>query len=532
MGRTKRFQGAEHTGAKPKESLGVLGLLAVIYTASISGSYGLEAAVSAGGPFLTILSLFVIPLFWGLPTALSVAELSCAVPSNAGPTMWVNVAFNTVLTGAVTYVTLFLNFVDNSLYPTVFGDYCKTVFALDRVETRVLKVAFIWVTAFVNLVGVEFVGRVSVFIMVATMAPFALMLMLQLPEGFDWERISEVPKDVNWVLFLPVVCWNFSGFDSAGNITEEVRNPKRVVPKALLLLVVAGVATYVPPVIVGASVPALRGLPWSAWDNGFWVKVGHALGGWWLAHFVLIGSSISTFGMMTAMLATTSRSLAGAGQIGFFPAPISHWLAHYHHQLKTPVNAILVNSAVTTFLCVTSEFEELVEADQILYGLRLAAIMAAFLKLRYAHPELHRPFAVPCGVLGAVVCGGVPLVFSLGLVAFSMYSSAGAAWMGCVIIGGSLAASWLMFRVIRKDDVFHGAIVEFDEESSMSMSVSKEHVGGADDDFAYQQARLERLGLLQHVPTSSSSSSGGDDDAPDGAVDGYGAADPVAPTTA
>ena len=108
MGRVKRFQGAVHHGAKPKEALGVLGLLAVTYTASISGSYGLEAAVAAGGPFLTVLSLLTIPVFWGLPTALSIAELSCAIPSNAGPTMWVNVAFSTVVTGAVTYVTLFL----------------------------------------------------------------------------------------------------------------------------------------------------------------------------------------------------------------------------------------------------------------------------------------------------------------------------------------------------------------------------------------------------------------------------------------
>jgi amino acid transporter len=462
-----QFHGVEHAGAKPQEALGVIGLLAVLYSASISGSYGLEAAVSAGGPLLTVLSLLIIPVFWGLPTALCVAELSCAIPSNAGPTMWVNVAFSTVFTGAVTYVTLFLNFVDNSLYPTVFADYCRTVFHLDVFDTQMLKVVFIWTSALVNIKGVEFVGGVSVFIMVATMAPFALMFLLQLPHGFDWERIAEVPKDINWALFLPVVCWNFSGFDTAGNVTEEVKNPAKVVPKALGLLVLAGVATYVPPVLVGASVPALRGIQWADWDDGFWVKVGHALGGSTLAHVVLIGSSISTFGMMTAMLATTSRSLAGTGQIGFVPEPISWWMARYHTKLRTPVNSIIVNCLVTTGLCLTADFAQLVEADQILYALRLSAIMAAFLKLRWSYPKLTRPFAVPGGTIGAVLCGSVPLIFSLGLVVISMLSSPVTATVGLAILVGAWLGSYLMFGVFRQGIAFSGKIVinsSFDSE--------------------------------------------------------------------
>jgi amino acid transporter len=466
-----KFHGVKHSGAAPQEALGVLGLLAVCYTASISGSYGLEAAVSAGGPLLTILSLLIIPVFWGVPTALSIAELSCAIPSNAGPTMWVNVAFSTIVTGAVTYITLFLNFVDNSLYPTVFADYCRTVFHLDGFETKSLKVIFIWCAALVNMVGVEFVGGVSVFIMVATMAPFALMLLIQLPHGFDWERITEVPETVNWALFLPVVCWNFSGFDSAGNVTEEVRDKPRVIPRALGLLVIAGVATYIPPVLVGASVPALKGLDWKDWDDGFWVKVGHALGGNMLAHVVLVGSSISTFGMMTAMLATTSRSLAGTGQIGFFPDGMSTWLSRYHVGLRTPVNSIIVNCVVTTILCLTSGFEDLVEADQILYALRLAAIMAAFLKLRYSYPRLHRPYSVPGGTVGAVLCGGVPMLFSLGLVAVSMLSSPITAVVGVAIIAGSFAGSYLMFGVWRQGIAFSGQIVtntSFGSESARS----------------------------------------------------------------
>ena len=153
---------------RPKAVLSTFALLGVIYTASISGGYGLEDSVKAGGPLLTIFFLCLIPFVWGIPVSLCVAELACAIPSNAGPIMWVNVTFAPWFTFCTVLWTAMLNFVDNSLYPTVFADYCGTLFELTEWQKALLKIVFLWGCACINMVGVHIVGAFSIIIMLIT----------------------------------------------------------------------------------------------------------------------------------------------------------------------------------------------------------------------------------------------------------------------------------------------------------------------------------------------------------------------------
>ena len=456
----------EAGSARPKATLTTLTLLGVIYTASISGGYGLESSVKAGGPFLTLVFLCAIPFVWGIPVSLCVAELSCAIPSNAGPIMWANVSFAPWFTFATVLWTMMLNFVDNSLYPTVFADYCATLFHLSPIAKALTKVVFLWSCAIVNIFGVHIVGTFSLFIMVITILPFAMLFLIQMPHGFDWGRISDVPAEVNWALFLPVVAWNFSGFDSAGNVIEEVANPDKTFVRALVLMVVAGLATYIPPVLVGASAAGLADVPWSHWEDGFWVRVGEAVGGFSMASIVMAGGAISTLGLMTTLLTTTSRSLAGMGTLNAFPEFFSRWISKYDHTYHTPVRSIIFTTAVTCVLAVSLTFDVLVAVDQILYALRLIAILLSFLRLRAAKPSLARPYRVPGGTVGAAVCGVVPIVFSIFLLVMSMQGGSVLFASTLGIVFGTLLFSYLAVRLYRPHG-FEGAIVDIDPDAPL-----------------------------------------------------------------
>ncbi|ESL06520.1 amino acid permease [Trypanosoma rangeli SC58] len=316
--------------------------------------------------------------------------------------MWVNVSFPPWFTFCMVIWTAFLNFVDNSLYPTVLADYCATLLKLNFFEKSLVKVFFMGLCVFINLVGIQTVGNLSVAVMLVTLLPFLLMFLLQLPFGFNWERIGYVPENINWSVFLPVVAWNFSGFDSAGNVIEEVSNPNPTFIRALGLMIISALATYIPPILVGSSAVALDNTPFEDWDNGFWVRVGDAVGGYAMAVVVTIGGVISTVGLMATLLATTSRSLAGMGTLNAFPC-VSGWLSRYHNRYGTPFNAIVVNSIITCALSVCFSFHTLVELDQILYSLCLIATLLVFLGLRFKQPFLERPYRVP----GRPNCGAI-----------------------------------------------------------------------------------------------------------------------------
>lgn len=444
---------------RPKAVLTTLTLLGVIYTASISGGYGLEDSVRAGGPLLTILFLVAIPFVWGIPVSLCVAELSCAIPSNAGPIMWVNCSFSPWLTFAAVQWTTIFNFVDNSLYPSVFADYCATLFSLTTLGKNAIKLLFISICTLINIRGVQFVGSFSVAIMIITIMPFFLMFSMQLFEGLDWERIAEIPSSIQWSLFLPVVAWNFSGFDSSGNVIEEVQDPHSTFIKALLLMIGAALVTYVPPILAGASAEALQDVPFSEWGDGFWVMVGHAIGGTPMATLVMIGGGISTLGLMTTLLATTSRSLAGMGSINAFPSFISEWISAHSEDHGSPTRATLVNALVTATLAISFTFQSLVKIDQLLYAIRLILILSSFLKLRLTQPLLVRPYTAPGGTLSACFWAGVPILFSLFLIAMILTDGKVILLSSICVIIGTLLVSYVTVRYFRPEG-FEGALVE------------------------------------------------------------------------
>lgn len=453
---------------RPKAVLTTLTLLGVIYTASISGGYGLEDSIAAGGPLLTILFLVGIPFVWGIPVSLCVAELSCAIPSNAGPIMWVNCSFPSWLTFAAVQWTAIFNIVDNSLYPSVFADYCGTLFSLTPIVQNFIKVAFLFVCTLINVFGVQLVGSFSVAIMIITIMPFFVMFALQLPQGLDWSRIASLPESIEWSLFLPVVAWNFSGFDSAGNVIEEVQDPHSTFIRALLLMIGAALATYIPPILAGASAKSLENVPFTDWGDGFWVMVGRAVGGTPMAAVVMLGGGISTLGLMTTLLATTSRSLAGMGSINAFPNFISEWIAVYSESRGTPVRAILVNASVTALLAICLTFQSLVKIDQVLYALRLILILSSFLKLRLTQPLLVRPYAAPGGTLMAIVWAGVPIAFSIFLICMVMTGGAAVQVTTVGIIGGILCLSYVTVRYFRPDG-FEGSLVEEYDDADTQM---------------------------------------------------------------
>lgn len=465
---TTRFRGPHEDSAtaRPKAVLTTLTLLGVIYTASISGGYGLEDSVSAGGPLLTIGLLLLIPFLWGIPVSMCVAELSCAIPSNAGPIMWVNCSFHPWVTFMTVLWTAFLNAVDNSLYPAVFADYCATFFSLTLIQKALLKVVFLWFCAFVNMVGMHLVGRFSVAIMLVTMLPFFLIFLLQVPHGLDWDRITYIPNNINWALFMPVVAWNFSGFDSAGNVVEEVQNIHPTFVRALILMIVAALFTYIPPILAGASAEKLRDVPFDHWGDGFWIKVGSAVGGLPMEIIVMIGGGISTLGLMTTLLATTSRSLAGMGTLNAFPAFFSQWISTYSEKYNTPVNAIIVNTVVTCVLAVSLHFHVLVGIDQVLYSLRLITVLASFLKLRWYQPNLERPFSAPGGTVAAFFWAGVPMAFCLTLIVVSMSGEPIVTYSSAVLIVGTIIVSYIAVRFYRQGG-FEGSLVEEYEDADM-----------------------------------------------------------------
>jgi hypothetical protein len=101
----------------PGGKIGTWMLVGLTYYAVSGGPLGLEVAVKAGGPFLTLLGFLVTPIVWACSEAALTTELSIAYPEASGYCAWLNAAFgpySSFLCSSLHYVSGVL---DNALYP-------------------------------------------------------------------------------------------------------------------------------------------------------------------------------------------------------------------------------------------------------------------------------------------------------------------------------------------------------------------------------------------------------------------------------
>ncbi|EAN94753.1 putative amino acid permease/transporter [Trypanosoma cruzi] len=449
----------------PKRTLSSLMLLGIMYTYTTSGAYAIEETVMGGGPLLTLVVITLIPVLMAMPTALVVAELATAIPSNAGFLMWVSVSFHRVLYFSMVIQSLLLIFIDNALYPVLFSEYVCTTISCTTVANRGFRAGMLFVTYILNLTGVRAVGMVSVMLTVATIVPFVLMFSMHLFKNnfyLNWPAISFIPANIDWSTFISTASWNLCGLEQVATVTEEVKTPHRTIIRALVPLLGLCYLTYIPPILTGSS--SKKGPPdISKWKTGYWSYVAYSVGGSPLQVLLIMGSFFSAFGMMISSLCTTSQVIAGVAYTEVFPGPVNRILYQRNKRFGTYHWTLTINALITGLFSVFLDFGLLVKSDQVLYGIRVVVIFLSFLIIRHRYPHLSRPFRLPLEgyKLGVMI---FPLLLFMALTVVAMMEDTQKVTVNLLVIGGTLVLSFIYCFFIRKGEFFGRVVTETVEE--------------------------------------------------------------------
>lgn len=464
-----------------KRALTAITLLGVLYANCIGSGYGFEDSVGAAGPLVTLLFCLVIPWIWCLPTGLAVSELSTAVRSNSGVLMWVNVAFHPVVSFMCVMITVFITFVGNASYPTLAANYVNNVVTLTDGTRAAVKIACVVVCAALNISGVEIVGSASVLMSIVTMAPFLIFSLKQLfVGGYSWAAMTHVDlSKIDWPTFLSISSWNYSNLENAGAVVEEVANPRKTLFRAMIPLMFSTYLAYFFPVAAGVSAFG-PDQDYDLWKSGYWSQVAEVVCGAWLKYFLFAGAIVTSFGYTMTSICCTSRLLAGMGAMDIFPHKISRWLGAYHPRVKTPVNAIVLNSVVTLVFSLSLSFDQIVALAQALYCFRLLFVYASVIRLRMVHPNLPRPYALPCGLVGCCLFIGPAAIFSCAVCILSAQSSLGIGLASASFLVVGPLVSWLYVKFVRPFG-FEGKVVKFIPGDAVDIATRDDHFPTDDD---------------------------------------------------
>ncbi len=417
--------GVQGEGANLRRtSVRLITVFFMIYILVSGGSFGIEDMVSSSGPGLTILLLCLLPVFWSTPMALVASELGSALPGEGGFYVWARRGLGDFWGFQTAWWWSLSIFVDSSVYIVLAVGYLQNWLHFNQWWFYAICWVIIVVFTVMNILGVKLIALSSTLFSVLIIAPFIALIVVGLAK---WQFNPLTPVTASGVPFfgtngtlglgLAIGVWMYSGYESMSTLSGEIRNPQRVIPRALMLAVPFIIALYVLPTVAGLAAYG----HWANWatqaGGGYvsFVEIGRKLGGSALGVALLASALLGNLALYLDYLASGARPLFALASDGLFPKTVSGVSKRW----GTPIAAIVLMAALNAVLII-GPFRNLVVIDVILFISSYAVIFVAAVRLRTKEPGLKRPFRVPFGTKGLVAMVVPPIL----IVFFTIYVNA------------------------------------------------------------------------------------------------------------
>ncbi len=185
-----------------------------------------------------------------------------------------------------------------------------------------------------------------------------------------------------------IIFFAYIGFDALTTAAEEVKNPQRTLPIAIIGSIIISSILYI---VVAAILNGM--LPYSAFKETA-APVAFALqsiGANWATTVVSVGALCGITSVLLVGLFGQTRIFFAIARDGLIP----RIFARIHSRFKTPVYSILIISLIGAIIAAFVPLTDLVQLINI--GTLVAFIMVslAVIILRRQQPEIPRPFKVP-----------------------------------------------------------------------------------------------------------------------------------------
>jgi amino acid transporter/nucleotide-binding universal stress UspA family protein len=355
-----------------------------------------------------------------LVTALSASELGTAMPKSGGAYFYVNRALGPLFGSIAGWANWLGLAFASAFYMVGFGEYIRAIFglggslALGPVALPAVKtVAFLGAALFIliNYVGAKETGllqNVIVIILVAILAVFTTVGALRADP-------ANLPPSTGFGPLMTttgLIFVSYLGFVQITSVAEEIKDPGRNLPRAVIGSVVLVTAIYALVLIVMAA----------AVEQGFIaeqqradkiavVEVGRLILGPAGAVALLTGGLLATASSANASILASSRINFAMGRDRILSPEINQ----VHPRFGTPYRAIAITGVLILAFILAGNVELLATMGSVLHLIIYGLLNIALIVMREADVEEYEPvFRVPLYPITPIV----GTIASFALIAF------------------------------------------------------------------------------------------------------------------
>lgn len=417
----------------------------IFYTvAAIIGIDTLGAVSSSGGQALTWLLISAVTFL--LPYGLLTSEIGSTFTQEGGVYEWCKLAAGRVFAS----FAAMLYWISNPLW--VGGTLSVTAIAaikifwfgsssykfggnnvIDAIVEMVIALIFIWGTTWCAIMSLRFGKLLSVYGSFVKLALLAVFLLLTIVFVFGGHATGQhlgvadlVPHDWGLIVsaILPVLIFNWVGFELQNGAGEEMENPQRDVPRSVIRAGLTAVLAY--GLVIAVILFALTKDQLSQ-ATGF------------LSAFKVVSSVlpapvatglglIVALGVVIALASSGGTWIIGADRtyaIAALDRNAPKLLGLFSGRYGTPIAVNTMSGIVATLAMfvaiIVNAFGtgSIAVLFQLVLGFVISTttlsylfIFPSYLILRYKYPDIRRPYKVPGGMAGAWIVTLLPLTYA------------------------------------------------------------------------------------------------------------------------
>src|SRR4051794_21455736 len=358
--------------------------------------------------------LVVLALVFVAPYMLIMAEVGSSFTMEGGPYEWVKLAFGRFHGGiaAILYWVTNPLWVGGSLAFIATDAWRANVFGIGHgtFGDYAFKFLFIWISigvAIVSLKHGKWIPNVGAIMRVIVLGFFSFTVIIYgFKHGVAGFSVSDMsPTRAVFLGLVPVLLFNYVGFELQNGAAEEMDDPQHDVPVSVLRSGVIGILLYVIPIfgiILVLPTSQVTGI------GGFIdavTKTFSVYGG--AAHSLLVIMTICFVGTLVTsgavwMIGSDRIQAVAAYDGSFFP-----WFGVFNRRFGTPVRVNVMSGVVASVFCIAAVWFFNSGADttfQIVLDIAISTTLISYVwifpsawKLRHTHPNVERPYRVPGG---------------------------------------------------------------------------------------------------------------------------------------
>jgi len=398
--------------------------IGVIVGAGVYSVIGAAAGLAGESLWLS----FIAGAFIALLTALSYAEMTTAFPGAGAEFLYMRLAFPRMewISFAVGLIILVGGAATAATVAVAFGGYFRIFLALPIALSAIVLLALC--TA-LNIWGLRESSWLNIAFTLVEVGGMALVIAIGVTQPTFAAPLATPDLQPGFMAATALLFFVYLGFEQMANLSEEVHDPARTMPRALFwsigittilyVLVSLAALSLASPAELAASEAPLATAVQKAWPGG-----GHFLSG--IALFATANTALITL----VAISRLAFSMARENEIPQFIGTI--WQSR-----GTPWVAALLALLMAIGLVFAGNLQLLAGLSSFAALLSFLAVNVALIVLRFSRSDQRRPFRIPFSI-GRLPL--LPVAAIAGILVLLGYFERDVYIAGAVAFGGGAVA--------------------------------------------------------------------------------------------